>query len=106
MNKGVIALGGAVVLAGFGTVTLMNMSQSSKIIDKNKAAIANLGVSEKNIDVLDQKIESGFTYSSAKKAIMWQEALDSIKMDGAMKKAYFEGQQAIRDSIKLAQKIK
>lgn len=28
--------------------------------------------------------------------------LDSIKTEGAVKKAYFEGQQAIRDSIKLA----
>ncbi len=45
------------------------------------------------------------TVSGDKSALKKYITLDSIKTEGAIKKAYFEGQQAVRDSIKLAQQM-
>jgi hypothetical protein len=73
----------------------VNIVTINKQIDNTKALVTNSGISASNFKKLDNKIGKtsvfGKPASAAEHSIEWQKALDSIKMEGAVKKAYFEG---------------
>ena len=95
---GLILLGGIV-----NTYTnTKTMEKAQKIREEVKAY--NLPVKE--YEAIKNNIYKDFYTPTADEALGWQKALDSLKMDAACKKAYMEGAQMVRDSIKVASKIK
>ena len=98
--------------AAFGMLflaTTVNMCTSIKTMEKaqkirEEVKAYNLPVKE--YDAIKNNIYKDFYTPPADAALGWQKALDSLKMDAACKKAYMEGAQMVRDSIKVASKIK
>lgn len=91
-------------------LSLIGMSQCStnntkKEISKMQEEVKSYNLPVKEYEALEQNI-SNKGGSLTNKALGWQKALDSLKMDAACKKAYMEGAQMVRDSIKTASKIK
>ena len=82
--------------------TVKTMDKAQKIREEVKAY--NLPVKE--YEAIENNIYKDFYTPTADAALGWQKALDSLKMDAACKKAYTEGSQMVRDSIKVASKIK
>jgi len=82
-------------------------SRDGQIIGNIRAKIREQGLSTRDF----QTIETGanlranrFT-SELGKAVSLQRSLDSLKVQGQIQKAYHQGQQAVRDSLKAAQKV-
>ena len=73
-----------------------------------KEKISNTGISNKKFKQLENRLGNAPLIDgpgcSSKTATKWQEALDSIKLEGVVKKAYLEGAQAVRDSLAKASK--
>ncbi|MGN1153610.1 MAG: hypothetical protein ACI4S3_06245 [Candidatus Gastranaerophilaceae bacterium] len=82
--------------------TTKTMEKAQKIREEVKAY--NLPVKE--YEAIENNIYKDFYTPPADAALGWQKAADSLKMDAACKKAYMEGAQMVRDSIKVASKIK
>lgn len=85
-------------------ITCMEQCTSAKVVDKCQKEIKEAGTSAADYDKIAKQAKSkpGLTLQT----ITWQKACDSIKAKGMAEKAYLEGQQLIRDSLKAASKIK
>ncbi len=102
-------LGFSLILTGAGIFGTMSSkfisSDKQKIIDQ----IVDTGISAQKMDSLQKSIGKApilrYVFSPGEEAartLSWQKALDAIKLEGAVKKSYLEGQQAVRDSIAVA----
>ena len=65
--------------------------------DAIKKEVRATGISEQEFKKLDNSISF---WNSRDKAVSWQKALDSIKTKGVAEKAYHEGAQMVRDSLR------
>lgn len=85
-------------IVGIATLGTLGLTGCSNI-DKNKQICRDGGITAKTFDSIE-KLSSW----RPQKAENWQKAADSMrwsaKFESAAKKAYFEGQQAVRDSLK------
>ena len=94
------------VIAFGGGVSMYNTIKSANQIQKIQKEVKTYNLNVKEYEAIKKNIyNKGFT-TTAEAAMGWQQALDSLKMDAACKKAYMEGCQMVRDSIKVASKIK
>jgi len=86
-----------------------NNSDIRKQIGKIKQDISNTGISNKNFTQLENRLGNAplldAPSNSAVTAAKWQATFDAIKLEGAVKKAYLEGAQAVRDSVAKASKV-
>lgn len=80
----------------------INSYLEEKHIKPNMKSIENLTTS-KSYNEIKSIVETG-NYVPGEAALICQSMTDDIKADGLIKKAYFEGQQLIRDSITKAAK--
>ena len=93
------------VLAALGLTLGVEAYKSSKNIENASHQLETLGVSTKDRNAILEKSKSTFFISE--KADFLQSAIDSVKNKGKAEKAYFEGAQAVRDSLaKATKKIK
>ena len=87
------------LLLGYGGITVQSTNKNKSYIKNNPSVSpAKLQEISKNIAA---RISDTYLLEEP---ILWQKAADSVnaasKAEGIAKKAYFEGQQAIRDSLK------
>ncbi len=75
-------------------------------INETKQKVAESDISAKNFQKLNNQIENRCGGELFTRNIEWQKALDSLNTEGLVKKAYLEGQQAVRDSITKAAKVR
>jgi len=82
-----------------GTQAKDKSNENSEIQNKIETTT---NISAKDVNKIEQEVGKG--------QITWQQALDSLKTESAVKKAYFQGGQAVRDSLanaaKIAKKVK
>lgn len=83
-------------------LNVLNNSDIKKQVGQIKENVSNTDISCKNFKQLENKIGNvkllDNPSNSSKTAIKWQEALDSIRLEGAAKKAYHQGVQAVKAS--------
>lgn len=70
-------------------------SANAHLIYDIQQKVKQTGISQKEFEKLDDNISN---LSSRDGIIAWQEALDSIKNQGKIEKAYFEGLQAAKSN--------
>ena len=92
----------AIALAGYGTYNTIKDAKNYKSVDNLK-----IEISKKSPKLYDSLMNDGITRLTYKD---WQYEVnrmnDSIKSDSMVQRAYFEGVQMVRDSIKNAEKVK
>ena len=101
--KAAAVAGGGIVLIGTSVAACWEMDRANKI----KEQVKETGISVKDFEAIEKKAlfsSKGPVFSNMPYALTWQQALDSLRMKGNMEKAYLEGANMVRDSIKNAAK--
>lgn len=111
MSKESVSMGvTAGVLVGQILIFALSHNAMNSRINENKKKLIESDISAKNIKKIDSqinKINDNFTIDGKiERTLEWQKAVDSIKTEGLVKKAYMEGQQAVRDSLSKAAKVR
>ena len=88
------------------TIHTCNSTKTMEKVQKIREEVKAYNLPVKKYEAIEINIYKDFYTPAADAALGWQKTLDSLKMDAACKKAYMEGAQMVRDSIKVASKIK
>lgn len=93
-----------------GGATVLGVKSCVRDIDdcinvKNcKEQVRATGISSQDFEQLERSLDKNTDLIHTTRSIGWQHALDSLKMKAAVEKAYIEGANMVRDSIKTAAK--